>query len=107
MANLFLIAVFWAFYSTGILIPGPWSKETMLLILIALSLVARSASDIWMIQSVTMIESTIIQMDRKAFMNTLFKYCAALPLVLFLYLNGIKNDFQSNNSFFLISRFQW
>lgn len=54
----------------------------MLLILIALSLVARSASDIWMIQSVTIIESTIIQMDRKAFMNTLFKYCAALPLVL-------------------------
>lgn len=53
----------------------------MLLCLIAASLVARSASDIWMIQSVTIIESTIIQMDRKKFLNTLLKYCAALPLV--------------------------
>lgn len=57
----------------------------MLLILIAASLIARSASDIWMIQSVTIIESTIIQMDRKEFLKTLFKYCAALPLVCFLY----------------------
>lgn len=49
--------------------------------MIAASLVARSASDIWMIQSVTMIESTIIQMDRTQFVNMLFKYCSALPLV--------------------------
>lgn len=55
----------------------------MLLILIAASLIARSVSDIWMIQSVTIIESTIIRMDRKAFFKTLFKYCAALPLVFF------------------------
>lgn len=53
----------------------------MLLLLIAGSLVARSASDIWMIQSVTMIETTIIQMDRRRFLKTLMKYCAALPLV--------------------------
>lgn len=53
----------------------------MLLLLIAASLIARSASDIWMIQNVTMIESTIIQMDRRKFLNTLFKYCTALPLV--------------------------
>lgn len=59
----------------------------MLLLLIAGSLVARSASDIWMIQSVTMIESTIIQMDRRKFLNTLFKYCAALPLVRLSILN--------------------
>lgn len=55
----------------------------MLLILIAASLIARSVSDIWMIQSVTNIESTIIRMDRKAFFKTLLKYCSALPLVLF------------------------
>lgn len=54
----------------------------MLLITIAASLVARSASDIWMIQSVTIIESTIIQMDRRKFINTLLKYCSALPLVM-------------------------
>lgn len=54
----------------------------MLLLTIAASLVARSASDIWMIQSVTIIESTIIQMDRRKFINTLFKYCSALPLVM-------------------------
>lgn len=53
----------------------------MLLLLIAGSLVARSASDIWMIQNVTMIESTIIHMDRRKFINTLLKYCAALPLI--------------------------
>lgn len=53
----------------------------MLLAMIAGSLVARSASDIWMIQSVTMIETTIIRMDRKKFIGTLMKYCAALPLV--------------------------
>lgn len=53
----------------------------MLLILIAASLVARSASDIWMIQSVTIIESTIIQMDRRKFIQTLMKYMSALPLV--------------------------
>lgn len=66
---------------SGIIIPGAWTKETMLLIMIAGSLVARSASDIWMIQSVTMIETTIIQMDRRRFLQTLMKYCAALPLV--------------------------
>lgn len=67
--------------SAGVIIPGVWSTETMLLFLIAGSLVARSASDIWMIQSVTIIESTIIQMDRKKFLHTLMKYCSALPLV--------------------------
>ncbi|XP_031622800.1 ATP-binding cassette sub-family D member 3 [Contarinia nasturtii] len=64
-----------------IIIPGAWSKESMLLLLIAASLIARSASDIWMIQNVTIIESTIIQMDRRKFLNTLFKYCMALPLI--------------------------
>lgn len=74
----------------------------MLLFLIAGSLVARSASDIWMIQSVTMIESTIIQMDRRQFLNTLTKYCTALPLVKsnkclfilwFFFSRSILNDF--------------
>lgn len=65
----------------GIIIPGVWSVETSLLLLIAGSLIARSVSDIWMIQSVTMIESTIIAMERDKFKTTLMKYCAALPLV--------------------------
>lgn len=94
-------------FLTGIIIPGAWSKETALLLLIAASLVARSASDIWMIQSVTIIESTIIQMDRRKFLNTLFKYCAALPLVsysckecyCFGHCNHLKTEF--------LFRFQW
>lgn len=66
----------------------------MLLLLIAGSLVARSASDIWMIQSVTMIETTIIQMDRRRFLKTLMKYCAALPLVCVKYdLDGFGHIF--------------
>lgn len=112
--NLKFMCIFYCFF-IGIIIPGPWSKETMLLLLIAASLVARSASDIWMIQSVTIIESTIIQMDRRKFLNTLFKYCTALPLVRFLsqiFLSSIifwsRTIYRWNNRFFLLSqRFQW
>lgn len=69
------------FTISDVIIPGVWSVETSLLLLIAGSLVARSVSDIWLIQNVTVIESTIINMDRAKFKSVLLKYCASLPLV--------------------------
>ncbi|CAM6031838.1 unnamed protein product, partial [Sphagnum compactum] len=65
-----------------ILIPKKWSKETGLLLAVAGSLVARSISDIWMISNATIIESTIITMNRREFRKSLVGYFAALPLVI-------------------------
>ncbi|XP_059223265.1 ATP-binding cassette sub-family D member 3 [Stomoxys calcitrans] len=64
-----------------ILIPRFWSVETGLLVLVAASLVGRSVSDIWMIQNATVVESTIIHMNKPAFKRALVKYLAALPLI--------------------------
>lgn len=65
----------------GILIPKKWSPETGLLLAIAASLIARSISDIWMIQNATVIESTIITMNKPKFNKALFKYLCAMPAV--------------------------
>lgn len=48
---------------------------------VAGSLIARSISDIWMIQNATVIESCIISMNKPEFKSALMKYFAALPLV--------------------------
>ncbi|KAH8273347.1 hypothetical protein KR018_005304 [Drosophila ironensis] len=64
-----------------ILIPGLWSVETGLLVLVAASLIGRSVSDIWMIQNATVVESTIIHMDRTKFKTALLKYLTALPAI--------------------------
>lgn len=66
----------------GIIIPGPWSKESAFLLLIAGSLIARSISDVWLIQTVTMVESSIIAMDRPKFYKSVGKYVTLLPLVI-------------------------
>lgn len=55
--------------------------ESGLLVLVAASLVGRSVSDIWMIQNATVVESTIIHMNKPAFQKALIKYLAALPMV--------------------------
>ena len=65
----------------GIIIPGVWSTESALLVAVAGSLIARSISDIWMIQNATVIESCIISMNKPLFKAALLKYFAALPLV--------------------------
>uniref|UniRef100_A0A6E8VE17 ABC transporter domain-containing protein n=1 Tax=Anopheles coluzzii TaxID=1518534 RepID=A0A6E8VE17_ANOCL len=65
----------------GIIIPKKWSVENGLLVVIALSLIARSVSDIWMIQNATAIESTIITMNKKQFRTALVKYLSALPAI--------------------------
>lgn len=67
--------------SIEILIPKTWSAESGLLLAVAGSLIARSVSDIWMIQNATMIESTIITMNSKGFRKALVKYFTALPAV--------------------------
>jgi len=65
----------------GIMIPRAWSAESGLMIAVAASLIARSISDIWMIQNATVIESTIIGMNRKDFRKSLMNYFAALPAI--------------------------
>ncbi|EDX02077.1 ATP-binding cassette sub-family D member 3 [Drosophila teissieri] len=64
-----------------ILIPGFWSIETGLLFLVAAALIGRSVSDIWMIQNATVVESTIIHMNRTKFKTALLKYLTALPAI--------------------------
>lgn len=69
------------YFLIAILIPRFWSVETGLLMLIAATLIGRSVSDIWMIQNATVVESTIIHMNREKFKTALLKYLAALPAV--------------------------
>ncbi|TMW51549.1 hypothetical protein DOY81_003380 [Sarcophaga bullata] len=64
-----------------ILVPGFWSIESGLLFLVAASLIGRSVSDIWMIQNATVVESTIIHMNKAGFRTSLIKYLAALPMI--------------------------
>lgn len=64
-----------------ILIPHFWSVETGLLFLVAGSLVGRSVCDIWMIQTATVIEGTIIHMNKRNFRAALLRYLAALPMI--------------------------
>ncbi|XP_034118477.1 ATP-binding cassette sub-family D member 3 [Drosophila nasuta] len=64
-----------------ILVPRFWCMETGLLMLIAVTLIGRSVSDIWMIQNATVVESTIIHMNRAKFKTALLKYLAALPAI--------------------------
>jgi hypothetical protein len=40
----------------GIMFPGLWSKESGLMVLIALSLISRSICDLWLIQHTTLVE---------------------------------------------------
>ncbi|KAJ6637593.1 ATP-binding cassette sub-family D member 3 [Pseudolycoriella hygida] len=64
-----------------IIIPGFWSKECALLFLIGGSLVARSVSDIWLIQTITMVEGAVVTMDKKKFRINILRYFSALPMI--------------------------
>lgn len=64
-----------------IVIPGFTSPEFGFLLLVAASLMARSYSDIWMIQTVTFIESAIISINRDLFKRHLLYFLAAMPIV--------------------------
>ncbi|XP_049862594.1 ATP-binding cassette sub-family D member 3 [Schistocerca gregaria] len=65
----------------GIVVPGVFSTEFGFLLLVAASLIARTYCDLWMIQNGTFIESAIINMDKKKFIQRLLKYVAAIPLI--------------------------
>ncbi|XP_066155797.1 ATP-binding cassette sub-family D member 3 isoform X2 [Euwallacea fornicatus] len=49
--------------------------------LIAVSLVARSMCDLWMINQGTNIESAIVSMDKNLFYKRLIRFCMTLPLI--------------------------
>lgn len=40
----------------GIMFPGLWTKESGLMVLVALSLISRSMCDLWLIQHTTLVE---------------------------------------------------
>lgn len=65
----------------SITIPGLFSAQSGFLVLIAISLVARSACDIWMIQNGTLVETAIINMDRELFIKRLLFFFSGMPLV--------------------------
>ncbi|XP_050314343.1 ATP-binding cassette sub-family D member 3 [Anthonomus grandis grandis] len=64
-----------------ITVPGWASTESGLFFLIAISLVARSICDLWMISHGTKIESAIVLMDKNLFYKRLVKFCVSLPLI--------------------------
>lgn len=94
-----------------ILVPGVWSVESALLALIAGTLIARSISDIWMIQNATVVESTIITMNKAKFKTALVKYLAALPMIsvvtniLKWSLGELKLRFRTNMTHYLYNQY--
>ncbi|XP_047986062.1 ATP-binding cassette sub-family D member 3 [Leguminivora glycinivorella] len=64
-----------------VMVPGIWSKESGFMALIALSLIARSMCDLWLIQHTTLIEGSIITMNKREFKTRLFQFFAAMPLI--------------------------
>ncbi|VVC31598.1 ABC transporter type 1, transmembrane domain,AAA+ ATPase domain,P-loop containing nucleoside [Cinara cedri] len=64
-----------------IVIPGFLSPEFGILLLVAASLVARSYSDIWMIQTATVVETAIISMDTDLFKKQLMYFFAGMPII--------------------------
>ncbi|KAI5712058.1 hypothetical protein M8J76_006311 [Diaphorina citri] len=64
-----------------IIVPGVTSAEFGFLVLVAMSLVARSLSDIWMIQNGTMVETAIVNMDKDLFKKRLLYFFAGMPII--------------------------
>ncbi|CAK9818004.1 ATP-binding cassette sub-family D member 3 [Anthophora plagiata] len=62
-------------------IPSVVSAEFGFILLIAMSLVARSLCDLWMINIETLIESSIVNMDAPLFKKRLLKFMAGLPVI--------------------------
>ncbi|KAL4721110.1 hypothetical protein ACJJTC_005657 [Scirpophaga incertulas] len=65
----------------SIMFPGIWSKESGLMVLIALSLISRSICDLWLIQHTTLVEGSIITMNLPEFKKLLFQFFAAMPMI--------------------------
>ncbi|XP_066603890.1 ATP-binding cassette sub-family D member 3 [Prorops nasuta] len=65
--------------STGI--PGVFSTESAFILLVAASLVARSLCDLWLINTGTLIETSIVNMDSELFKRRLLRFVAVLPVI--------------------------
>ncbi|XP_076463312.1 ATP-binding cassette sub-family D member 3-like [Babylonia areolata] len=94
-----------------ILVPGWLSMESWYLLLVAMSLIARTYADVWMIQNGTAIESAIIGRDMNLFKVHLFKFIYAMPAIsvvnnmLKYGLNELKLRFRTRLSQFLYNRY--
>ncbi|XP_050676202.1 ATP-binding cassette sub-family D member 3 [Leptidea sinapis] len=64
-----------------IMVPGVWSKESGLMVMIAVSLVSRTLCDLWFIQHTTHIEGSIITMNAPEFKKLLIQFFMAMPLI--------------------------
>ncbi|XP_067934177.1 ATP-binding cassette sub-family D member 3-like [Watersipora subatra] len=64
-----------------ILVPGWFTPETGYLVVVALSLMARTYCDVWMIQNGTAIEAAIIGRNKTLFMKHLISYVYAMPVI--------------------------
>uniref|UniRef100_A0A915NYE4 Uncharacterized protein n=1 Tax=Meloidogyne floridensis TaxID=298350 RepID=A0A915NYE4_9BILA len=64
-----------------VLIPSPFCFEVLLMVLIALSLLLRTYADVWMIQTSTGIEASIIARKRRNFIKSTMHYLMCMPLV--------------------------
>ncbi|XP_059052314.1 ATP-binding cassette sub-family D member 3 [Achroia grisella] len=76
-------ARFWADLKVlwKVMFPGLWSKESGLMVLIALSLISRSVCDLWLIQHTTLIEGSIITMNLVDFKRLLVQFFIAMPMI--------------------------
>lgn len=62
-------------------VPSLFSAEFGFVVLIAGTLVARSLCDLWMIQTSTLIEASIINMDKSLFRKLLLRFLTLLPAI--------------------------
>ncbi|XP_058790520.1 ATP-binding cassette sub-family D member 3 [Phymastichus coffea] len=62
-------------------IPGVISVESGYVLLVAVSLVARSLCDLWLIHTGTLIETSIVNMDLDLFRKRLFRFIATMPVI--------------------------
>ncbi|XP_041357147.1 ATP-binding cassette sub-family D member 3-like [Gigantopelta aegis] len=94
-----------------ILVPGWLTPEAWYLFVVALSLVARTYADVWMIQNGTLIESAIIGRDVNLFKKYLFQFIFAMPAIsvvnniLKYGLNELKVLFRSRLTYYLYNRY--
>ncbi|CAH0728989.1 unnamed protein product, partial [Brenthis ino] len=65
----------------SIMFPGLWSKESGFMALIALSLIARTLCDLWLIQHTTLIEGSIVAMNNKEFKRLLLQFFSYMPII--------------------------
>lgn len=73
--------------------------QTGYLLMVALSLMARTYCDVWMIQNGTSIEAAIIARNKTLFVKHLMAYVYAMPLVcqIILLIIHLRNELQEGD----------